>query len=69
MARIGSFAGPSFAYGDPLSIIQPPDNKFPQFDPELAMTGDLTDLQRHELQSKVDELTATLILSRDYRGA
>lgn len=67
MARVGSFAGPNFYVGAPLSVVHPPDNQFPQFDQEILAQEGLTPEEMREIQQEVDEITATLILSRDYR--
>lgn len=66
MARVGSFSGPNFAFGVPLSLAHPSDNKFPRFDPAIEAEAGLTDSERQDLQDQADELAATLILSRDY---
>ena len=67
MARFGSFSSPTFAFGTPVGIVKPLDNKIPQFDPELESAKDLTDAQRKALQSEVQGLAATLILARDFK--
>lgn len=66
MARSGSFAGSTFSYGEPLSVVHPPDNKFPSFDPEILAEKGLSEQQRLDLQQQLDELSAVLTLARDY---
>lgn len=62
MSRVGSFQGPTFVVGIPLSVIHPIDNKFPGpytdalMDPALA----LTPAQQQELQKQIDDLFGTL---------
>lgn len=67
MARIGEFFSGITRFGDPLSVVHPPDNQFPKFDPELLNMEGLTERQRRELQDQIDELFAALLASRDYR--
>jgi len=71
MVRMGTFAGPSASYGQPLSFIQPADNDFskakyhPTFlDPRLKMTGK----QRRDLQSDMNDLAGLLVLGREKVG-
>ena len=66
MARSGSFSGGTFSYGEVLSVVAPPDNKFPQFDPEILAEPGLTEEQRYDLQAQLDELAAALTLARGY---
>lgn len=66
MARSGSFTGSTFSYGEPLSVVAPPDNKFPSFDQEILAEKGLTEQQQYDLQAQIDDLTATLKLARDY---
>lgn len=65
MARVGSFAGPSFDFGAPLSVIAPPDNVFPRFDPDIAAEPGLSEAEMRELQDQVNELHAASLLARD----
>lgn len=66
MARVGSFSAGVFRYGEVLSIAHPSDNVVPQFDPEILAETGLTEDEQYDLQAQIDELTATLKLSRDY---
>jgi len=66
VARSGSFSGGTFSYGEVLSVVAPPDNKFPQFDPEILAEPGLTEEQRYDLQAQLDELAAALTLARGY---
>jgi hypothetical protein len=71
MARMGSFAGGGNLYGEPLSIIHPPDNNVDaaRYAPELLDKSlKLTEAQREELQKQVDELYGVLRGERDYFG-
>lgn len=68
MARIGAFSGPSEVYGDPLTVVHPPDNnvdaaRFHQalLDPSLQ----LTEAQKADLQQQILELSALMRLGRD----
>jgi hypothetical protein len=67
-ARIGSFTGPTFAYGQPLSVVHPPDNDFTtaQFFPELIGEGGMTEDERAELQREYEELLAAITIGRDF---
>ena len=67
-ARIGSFTGPSFAYGQPLSVVHPPDNDFTTalYFKELLDEPGLTEAERNALQREYDELLAALSLGRDW---
>ena len=62
MARAGSFSGPTEPYGQTLSVVKAPDNveaaKYAQalMDPSLG----LTEIQKVELQGKVDDLFGLL---------
>jgi hypothetical protein len=71
MARMGAFAGPSEPYGQPLSFIHPADNDFAKakfhpslLDPRLKISNK----QRRELQSDMDDLAGLLALGRDKVG-
>jgi hypothetical protein len=67
-ARIGSFSGPTFAYGQPLSIVHPPDNSFlaAQYFPDILNEPGLTQQERDELQREYEDLFAALMLGRDW---
>ena len=68
MARMGSFAGPSEPYGQPLSYIHPKDNDFAKakFNPILLdPRWKLTAKQRRELQQKADDLAGLLALGKE----
>lgn len=67
MARVGSFSGPSFVFGAPLSIVHPRDNKFPMYEPALERAH-MTDEQRRELQQEIEDLTGALILQQEWHG-
>jgi hypothetical protein len=67
MARMGKFAGPSEAYGPPLSYIHPADNDFAKakfhpslLDPRLKITNK----RRRELQREADDLAGLLATGR-----
>ena len=62
MARRGQFSKAGVAYGIPLSVVHPIDNKMPpQFDPALSdPLLKLTDAQKQDLQDRIDDLTAVL---------
>ena len=69
MARMGSFTGGGQLYGQPLSIVHPPDNNVDAarysaalLDPSLK----LTESQREDLQERVNELYGVLRGERDY---
>jgi hypothetical protein len=67
-ARIGSFTGGTFPYGQPLSIVQPPDNDFStaKYFPDVLAEPGLTPAERDELQRQYEELLAALSLGRDF---
>ena len=65
MARVGSFGGPTFQFGEPLEIVHPQDNRFPQFDPEIEGLAGATLEERARLQAELDALYAVLISGRD----
>ena len=62
MARSGQFSKGGVPYGAPLSFIHPTDNQMPpQWDPALDDVNlALTELQKLELQDRIDDLTDTL---------
>jgi ABC-type transporter Mla subunit MlaD len=62
MARKGEFSRGGVQYGAPLSFIHPTDNKMPpQWDPALdSVALGLTEVQKQELQDRIDDLMATL---------
>ena len=71
MARMGTFAGATETYGDPVAFVHPVDNDFnkarfsdPVLDPRLK----LTDKQMRELQQKIDDLYAVLKLGQEEYG-
>lgn len=64
MARAGSFAGPSVAFGLPLQIVHPLDNKFPMFDPEIDAL-DIPIEEKAKLQMEAEQLTGALVVGRD----
>lgn len=68
MARIGTFAGATGAYGLPLSFVHPADNDFAKarfspilLDPRLK----LTNKQRRRLQGEIDDLAGLGRLARE----
>jgi hypothetical protein len=68
VARMGTFAGASEAYGVPLSFIHPADNDFAKarfhpilLDPRLK----LTNKQRRRLQGEIDDLAGLGRLARE----
>ena len=71
MARMGTFAGATETYGDPVAFVHPVDNDFnkarfsdPLLDPRLK----LTDEQKRELQKEIDDLYFLLKLAQDKVG-
>lgn len=68
MARSGEFSRGAVAYGTPLNIVHPRNNKMPRefvnalYDPGL----DLTLAQQEELQQRIDDLYQTLRGERDF---
>ena len=64
MARVGSFAGPVQAFGVPLAVVHPLDNKFPMFDPEIEAL-DLSLEEKAKLQAELENLSGALIVARD----
>lgn len=70
MARIGSFAGPSIQFGEPVSVVHPADNNVLASRYHKAILDsnlNLTQEQREALQREIDELYALLRVARDYR--
>ncbi len=68
---MGQFAGPSEAYGPPLSFIQPADNDFmkARFHPSLLDPRlKITNKERRELQREMDDLAGLLTVGRDFFG-
>ena len=68
---MGRFAGPSEAYGPPLSYIHPVDNDFSKakfhpslLDPRLKITNK----RRRELQRELDDLAGLLSFGRNLVG-
>ena len=71
MARMGTFAGATESYGDPVSFVHPVDNDFnkarfsePVLDPRMK----LTDLQMREEQKRIDDLVFLMMLARKEAG-
>lgn len=69
MARRGSFSGGGQVYGEPLSVVHPPDNNVDSaryaselLDPSLQ----LTEQQREDLQQQIDDLYGVMRGERDY---
>jgi hypothetical protein len=65
---MGTFAGATEQYGDPLSFVHPKDNDFNKarfnellLDPRLK----LTQAQRRRLQEEIDNLVGTLLLGQE----
>ena len=68
MARMGTFAGTSEQYGDPVSFVHPVDNDFAKArfsDPVLDPRMKLTDEQMRELQQQIDDLFHLLVMARE----
>lgn len=63
---MGNFSGPTVAFGQPLSTIQPLDNRFPRFDPLLMSDPDVSAKDREDLQRQIDEVAAALELAQQY---
>jgi hypothetical protein len=70
MARSGQFSKSGVSYGVPLSFAHPTDNKMPpQFDPALDDPSlALTDIQKQELQDRIDDLYHVLQGENKYFG-
>jgi len=71
MARMGTFAGATEIYGDPVSFVHPKDNDFDKArfsNPLLDPRFDMTDKQRREAQQKIDDLMYFLGLGREKAG-
>ena len=64
MARVGSFAGPAVAFGLPLQVVHPIDNKFPMFDPEIDALN-ISIEEKQKLQIEAEQLAGALIVGRD----
>lgn len=62
--RVGSFAGPTEAFGLPLQLVHPPDNKFPRFDPEIEALN-ISDEEKAKLQAEAEALFGALVVGRD----
>jgi len=67
MARSGAFSQPAFVFGAPISVIKPPDNRFPKYDPAIEAMKGVSEKDKRDLQQQIDELAATLGLARDYK--
>ena len=70
-ARTGSFTGGTFAYGQDLSVVHPPNNDVTSgryFEGLLAEPGLSAD-ERDELQREFEELLAAMTLYRDFYGS
>jgi hypothetical protein len=65
-ARRGTFSGPSTTFGQTLSVVHPPDNIIPMYDPEIESEPGLSLSDKQDLQRQVDELMSVLQLARDY---
>lgn len=65
MTRVGSFSGPTFAFGVPLQTVHPIDNKFPQFDPEVEALSSLTPEQKAKLQEEIENVFGAIVAGRD----
>lgn len=69
MARAGQFTGGGQLFGQPMSVIHPPDNNVDaaRYAPELLDSSlKLTEKQREELQDRIDELYGVMRGERDY---
>lgn len=64
VARTGAFVGPSQAFGVPLEIAHPSDNRFPQFEPEIEALN-ISLAEKAKLQEEAEALTGALIVGRD----
>lgn len=70
MPRMGQFSGSTHVYGQPLSVIKPPDNRIPLYNADLLKYSadmHLTVAQRDELQRQIEEMYGVLQLTRDER--
>ncbi len=68
MARIGSFGGATEVYGQPISVIHPPDNNVTKSRyHDLIRSNDLylTQKERDDLQAQTLELLGLLQLARN----
>lgn len=66
MARTGQFFGTSLQFGEPLSVVHPPDNDVAraQFDEDL-WAENLTLEEMYQLQQELNDLYGTMVLARD----
>lgn len=70
MPRMGQFSGATHVYGQPLSIVKPPDNNVTKgrYSREVlrySREHNLTRAQRDALQRQINELYAILSVSRE----
>lgn len=69
MARSGQFSGGGQLFGQPLTVVHPPDNNVDaaRYAPELLDPSlKLTESQRERLQERINELYGVLRGERDY---
>ncbi len=64
MARTGQYSGATHVYGQPLSVVKPPDNNVMKgrYSAELekyAADNRLTQREKDELQRQIEELYST----------
>lgn len=64
--RMGQFAAQDFQFGIPVAVAKPKDNKMPIWDSALLALN-LNNQDLADLQSRVQDLYATLRGERDYR--
>lgn len=70
MARSGEFSGATHVYGQPLSVVKPPDNDFTKgrYSTDLtryARDNNLTQEQQDDLQQQIEELYDVWRVARD----
>ena len=68
---MGTFAGATETYGDPVAFVHPVDNDFNKArfsDPVLDPRMKLTDAQRRELQKQIDDLFFLLKMAQEAVG-
>ena len=70
MPRQGQFSGATHVYGQPLSVVKPPDNNVAKYRysaelEQYAKDHKLTQREKDELQRQIEELYAVWQITRD----
>jgi hypothetical protein len=63
---MGAFSSPDFEFGIPVAVAKPADNRLPIWDSALLALN-LNNQDLADLQSRVQDVYATLRGERDYR--